>query len=355
MTASTRVPSSPGTAETSCFSEAVWIASGLQGPLVGIVTRPLAALDRSPAVLIVAGQPQTRIGAHRMFVTLARALAARGTASLRFDCGGWGDSPGEACPFEESVDDIVVAAAALRDQGVSPPQATRHGAGNRPWVLLGLCDGASAAVLALDQLQAAGLAPAALCLINPWVRGEAESSQAVQAEAMLASYYRRQLLDLGAWRRLLTGRIGPASLLEPLRRWRRSRPEARKPAGAEPHAARSHASAAADPPPGTDLPERLLASLLRHPVPVWTVLSGNDLTAAETEARMRRDRRWRQRLQAAPSVLLRVPAADHTFTGAGQWHHVIEWIAARCAGRDPKPDADSGSDRRRGCPPGAGA
>ena len=155
------------------------------------------------AVLIVAGQPQTRVGSHRMFTDLARMLASDGVSSLRFDVGGWGDSPGEPLPFESSDLDVMAALVQLSDELRAP---------SRLWVL-GLCDGASAAVLALPALRAVGVEPAALCLLNPWVRTEASLS-----EAMVRTYYAKRIFQKEFWGRLLTGKVSVGSLIrEPLR------------------------------------------------------------------------------------------------------------------------------------------
>ena len=53
-----------------------------------------AACAGPRGVLIVTGGPQYRAGSHRQFVLLARFLAARGMAVLRFDYRGMGDSEG---------------------------------------------------------------------------------------------------------------------------------------------------------------------------------------------------------------------------------------------------------------------
>ena len=53
---------------------------------------------RAPAVLLLHGFTGHKAEIHRMFVKLARKLAAHGMASLRFDFRGSGDSAGE---FEE--------------------------------------------------------------------------------------------------------------------------------------------------------------------------------------------------------------------------------------------------------------
>lgn len=62
--------------------------------LVGTIARPAAGAPRRDAALVLfnAGMVQ-RSGPHRGSVQLARALAARGFAVLRFDQSGLGDSP----------------------------------------------------------------------------------------------------------------------------------------------------------------------------------------------------------------------------------------------------------------------
>lgn len=288
------------------------VIAGAQGPLMGAMTLPAA----SPVarLLVVPGQPQTRVGSHRMFVDLARGLADAGIASLRVDIGGWGDSPGEAGPFETAVPDIVTAARALtaseQPDGVSAPL----------W-LCGLCDGASAAALALPALQAAGIPVAGVALINPWVRSEASLGA-----AMVRGYYARRILAPEFWRRLLRGEVPVRHLAgDPLRhlaaglglRGRRSS------AGATPSATPSAT-------PIADLPAALLTALRRHRGALLTVLSGADLTADETEALIRGQRAWRQRLEVQGQVL-RVPGADHSLSEPGHWAKAIDWLGTQIA------------------------
>ena len=77
-----------------------------------------------------------------------------------------------------------------------------------------------------------------------------------------------------------------------------------------------------------DLPTLLLAQLDRYAGKVLTVLSGNDLTAGETESLMSREKRWRRRLERGGEIL-RVPGADHTFSDPAQWASVARWVAER--------------------------
>ncbi len=322
---------------TSCvdegFRETAESWDGAQGALFGVLCEPANTPDCRAAALIVAGQPQTRVGSHRMFVDLARGLARAGVTTLRFDVGGWGDSPGEAKAFEQSAEDIVRAVRRLaerrRDAGHPSPEL---------WVG-GLCDGASAAVCALPLL--ARHAVRGVYLINPWVRSDAS-----HAAAMVKSYYARRLLDREFWARLLSGRIPWRNLVaDPWRfvtaRWRAKPPAAQStalstdPSASTPDAARL---------PGLDLPALLLERLQAFRGEIRTVLSGNDLTAAETESLLTGSREWRRRLAGRPETILRVAGADHTFSQATHWDTAIAWLAqqmregdgAKGASRDPR-------------------
>jgi uncharacterized protein len=106
--------------------------------LVGIIAAPEAA--SRTGVLVVVGGPQYRVGSHRQFVLLSRALAEAGYAVMCFDYSGMGDSGGEICGFEHVTEDI---AAAIRTFREACPQFDQL-------VLWGLCDAASASLLYWD-------------------------------------------------------------------------------------------------------------------------------------------------------------------------------------------------------------
>src|SRR3954464_10472134 len=103
--------------------------------LVGVLTAP----DKPcrTGIVVIVGGPQYRVGSHRQFVLLARALARDGYAAFRFDYRGMGDSTGAARTFDRVQQDIGAAIDAFM---ASCKQVTRI-------VLWGLCDGASAALL----------------------------------------------------------------------------------------------------------------------------------------------------------------------------------------------------------------
>ena len=318
------------------WREHALLIEGSQGPMVGILTQGSGRCHA--AMLIVAGQPQTRSGAHRMFTELARALASQGVSTLRFDIGGWGDSPGDPRPFEASDQDIAAAARtlqALTQEGAQSSGSASSGqasggsgkgtGGAVPLWLWGLCDGASAAALALPALAQSGVQAQGLCLVNPWVRSEASLSAAV-----VRTYYRQRLFERAFWARLLSGKISLRNLLlEPLRhvgtRLRR---------GARPQAAKQPADgpAGGTATSGPDLPGLLLAQLNGFHGELLTVLSGKDLTAGETEALLRQDKRWRKRVERRDCVL-RIANADHTFSDPEHWAQVCAWLAQRISAR----------------------
>lgn len=106
---------------------------GRDGNLIGTVTVPSGAMQPTGVVLLNAGAIH-RLGPHRVNVRLARDLATRGIASIRFDLAGHGDSgrPSGAKPFaEQAVCDIRDAMDALTD-------AT----GLREFAAFGICSGA---------------------------------------------------------------------------------------------------------------------------------------------------------------------------------------------------------------------
>lgn len=291
---------------------------GEQGPLLAILSMPrISGGQGSPqsAALIVPGQPQTRVGSHRMFVELARGLAGCGIVTLRFDVGGWGDSPGEPRAFERSAHDIAVAARMLAEAASGP---SRQAA--RVWVG-GLCDGASAAMLALPAIERAGVSPAGVYLLNPWVRSEASLG-----DAMIKNYYAKRVLDPELWRRIFTGKVGLRNLVvDPIRHL-----SAKLLAGGTRTSASGSGGTDLDPAAataGADLPSTFITHREAFKGRLATILSGADLTAAETESLISGDSRWKRGIEGKGAALLRIPDADHTLTRQEHWALAITWLA----------------------------
>lgn len=229
----------------------------------------------SLGVVIVVGGPQYRVGSHRQFVLTARALAAAGFPTLRFDYRGMGDSEGDFRVFDTVDVDIGNAVAALRRES-----------GVMNVVLWGLCDGASASLM----YGSSDPCVAGIVAVNPWAR-----SVATEASTLLRHYYLGRILSRKFWADLVRGGVSIGlSLAEFGRTIAASRPM---------NAAK---------PPGFLV--RMHASWLKLRRPVLFLLSGRDYTAREFETWVGRDPKRRELLESARSTVIRIPEADHTFS-----------------------------------------
>ena len=250
--------------------------------LWGIVSRPAAGRATSDtAVLILVGGPQYRVGSHRQFVLLARALAAAGFAALRFDFSGMGDSEGARRSFEATAPDLRAALDALSR---CCPRARRL-------VVWGLCDAASAALMfATGDPRVAGIVVA-----NPWAR-----SDATLAVTQVKHYYAKRILEADFWLKALRGGL----------QWRGS-------AGALFGALRataSHGRRHAVAPGEASFRTKMALGLERFRGRVLLILSGNDLTAKEFIEHAGSDRAWRGLLGSPKLSRVDLAEADHTFS-----------------------------------------
>jgi exosortase A-associated hydrolase 1 len=159
-----------------------------ENDLLGILTLPNKSAEIG--VLVIVGGPQYRVGSHRQFVQLSRAIAASGFYVFRFDVRGMGDSEGEKRNFENISSDIEAAKNSFR---LNVPHLKRI-------ILWGLCDGASAALLYCYEYKDTQVD--GLCLLNPWVRSD-ES----HARNTLKFYYKNRLFKKDFWSNLFSGNI----------------------------------------------------------------------------------------------------------------------------------------------------
>jgi exosortase A-associated hydrolase 1 len=263
-------------------------------PLVGLLSLPASGDATERAVLVIVGGPQYRVGSHRQFVLLARQLASAGLAVLRFDASGMGDSPGAAATFEGRTPGIGAAIDALRQRLPHLKELT----------LWGLCDGASAALLYLDET--ADTRVNGLCLLNPWVRSE-ESL----ARAQLKFYYLGRLRQREFWRKLFRGGVQWLALLDLLRNLRKAfdRPAAKRDAG--------------------PFQTRMARVWRQFPGRILLLLSGLDLVAKEFIEYARSNPEWSGTLEQANVLVRELPEADHTFSNAvaRAWveRQTLEW------------------------------
>ena len=250
--------------------------------LWGILSRPVAeTIESSIGVLIVVGGPQYRVGSHRQFVLLARALAHQGFPALRFDYRGMGDSEGGMRDFKGTGPDLQAALDALC---TACPGLTRV-------VVWGLCDAASAALMfATADQRVAGIVA-----VNPWAR-----SAASLASVHVRHYYLARLMQPAFWRKLLAGgldiRASMGALIGNLRRARAAH--------------------------RTPFPDRvddsfqtaMARGLAQFRGPLLLILSGNDLTAREFVQYTGSAPAWRGLLSDPRISRVDLPGADHTFS-----------------------------------------
>lgn len=289
------LPGPPDVAE-----EALAIPCGGE-TLLGVLSLPLSG-SSGVGVIVVVGGPQYRAGSHRQFVRLARMLAGRGHAVLRFDSRGMGDSTGALRPFDAITDDIEAAIAAFRS---AAPMVHRV-------VLWGLCDAAAAALLYLHARPAADLA--GLVLVNPWVR-----SSTTLAQTNLKHYYRARLLQADFWRKLLRGGIG-ASAVQDL--WRNARQALTRGTPRD---------------EGQERPfqERMALGLQGFDGAVLLITSERDLTAQEFLDHSAKDPAWQRALGRSQPVRCQIQGADHTCSDPASQRALEEttadWLAEQAA------------------------
>ncbi len=259
--------------------------------LVGI----LSPATGTTGLLVVVGGPQYRVGSHRQFVKLCRAAAAQQIPAMRFDVSGMGDSTGEPVPFYQQSTDIH---AAINEFFSLQPQLTSV-------VLWGLCDGASAILLALRQKPEPRVS--GLVLLNPWVR-----QQHSYAQTLVKHYYLQRFMQKEFWQKLLSGKfdvIGSCKAL--LDNLRQSKQQQAQEPGITQTTEQNYVSHM----------QQSWQQFYQGGGKVTVITSGNDLTAKEFLDLTSTDMQWQQLLQLADHQ--HIAEANHTFSTA-LWREQVE-------------------------------
>lgn len=231
-------------------------------------------------LIIVVGGPQTRVGSHRLFVYLARALAKQGVTVFRFDYSGAGDSEGELSTFTEIQHDLDAAIQTFKKRHSDITELA----------LWGLCDAASAILLYLNDYPLEEKIKQ-LFLINPWVR-----QTETQAKTYLRSYYFKRLVSKTFWRKLLSGKVQAQVALTEINQFYQQGKISNE----------SHAQ--------DNFVTKMLQGLSKFTGHSNVILSGNDLTADEFKLLVKSNKHWRQIMAHSTINQHIISQADHTFS-----------------------------------------
>lgn len=111
---------------------------GPEGNLVGTLTLPDGASTATSAILLTNVGLMPRCGPYRVNVELARRLARRGLACLRFDLSGIGDSDRSSDPLPVRDQWVMDTCAAMNE--------LQRRLGVRGFIMIGICSGADVAL-----------------------------------------------------------------------------------------------------------------------------------------------------------------------------------------------------------------
>lgn len=282
------VPRPPARADAAAEPECPVVFTCQGEELSGVLHRGAAA-STVGIVIVVAGGPQYRAGAHRQFVMLARMFAGRGYPVLRFDLRGMGDSSGEYLGFEQSRPDIRAAVDELQ----------RQVPGVQRVMLFGECESATGILFYAYQDPRVHK----VALANPWVRTEEG-----RAEVILKHYYRDRLTSRKFWVDMLRGRmnVGRAivSFAQVLKTFLMGRKSLR--AGVD--------KTARDDLDGLPLVAKTAEGLRRFQGRTLLLMSGCDYIAREFDDVTKSSQAWADLLDGPRVQRVDIADADHTFS-----------------------------------------
>lgn len=269
--------------------------------LIGIVHE---VRQGTVGLVFVVGGNQYRVGSHRLFVDLARRMAGAGYSSLRFDHRGIGDNAGEHAGFESLSEDIETAVASFR---TACPTLEKL-------IAIGLCDGASAALLASRHKKIFDH----MVLINPWVH-----SEVLEARTRIVSYYGTRLRSRTFWKKLLSGELrvreSVKSLIGYARLW----------------LSRDEDTDLGETDFGASFTDAMRNSLAKFNGEMLIALSGQDLVSQQFQQLASIDTAWKSALEEDSVSIIKFPQADHTFSSRSEKEKLEEQLLAWCAGIDP--------------------
>jgi exosortase A-associated hydrolase 1 len=312
--------------------------------LYGIVHRPEKPAPGLPVVLMMVGGPQTRVGSHRAYVQIARALCAGGATVVRFDYRGVGDADGDYVTYtysetslEAALDwiSLRVETAPGAQHASEASQASRASRDKRV-VLWSLCDGAAASMVFGPRL---GQRIVGMILCNPYVH-----NQQNRAESLIRYYYLRRILDKSFWLKLVTFRFNPIAFAVSFAGLLKSVVSSRLSANANKNAtatATAQANAASTvaatgdgegDPTGFDedsLQVRMIAGIKKFGKPILFLLSTADITADQFRTLLGKHKELNPLFKNGLLEIRPIAGAGHTFSNLDHKRQVgAETLAA---------------------------
>ena len=181
---------------------------GERKSLVGVVTDPARVTRNSrAAVLLLNPGIVHRVGPGRIYVKIARALAAMGFVVLRFDFSGIGDSA-------VRHDNLRFEKSAVRETQEAM-KFLKSSKGIEHFILLGGCSGA---LISFETACCDEQVLGAVLINYPAIEDEDEDANTDLKQRRAAHYYWNfALFNLKSWRKLFTGRANYRQLTQVLR------------------------------------------------------------------------------------------------------------------------------------------
>jgi alpha/beta superfamily hydrolase len=283
--------------------------------LFGILARPQQRERPGPLVILFNAGAVHHVGPNRTTVEIARALAANGIPSLRFDLETLGDSVLDGAWREN----YPYPRTAMRDVA-KVFEFARDALGYERVVAAGLCSGAHMSFHAALAPQHTMLDEA--ILINPlvyyWVEGMSLDTS-TKFEDMAA--YRKSMRDPARWKKLFRGEVNMKRLLEVL-------------AGTAVGMVKPRIDALHEillPRHGGTRLSRDLRKLMHMKRPVTFVIGDRDQGVKILEAEARRT--LRKGLHTGALTLHMIAGGDHTFSRLEPRRALVRSVVGHCLHR----------------------
>ena len=291
--------------EKSLTEKHVFLQSG-GATLTGVLAMPAQGALQG-AFLFSHGWAGNRNGPANILTSLARALAAEGYATLRFDFRGRGEAGGDglATTLATMAEDLASAAAFLRQES-----------GMDALCLLGMCSGGNVAIGALPSL--GKIQRMVLLSVYPFSDGDSFGRDINRSRHFLAVYMKKAC-SLENWKRVFSGEASLARVFRVIFRPFLKRGENRAKegnVGTLVKAAASESRNSAAPPPVKHLAK------LRKDIPVLMLYGTADPDAAAAQKYFGDY----ANANALPISFIEIQGANHNFSSQTWQQQVLQTI-----------------------------